>query len=189
MTTRATERPGPQPVLSDSLVRLRALTPADLDAVVTACSDPETQRWTSVPAPYGHADAESFVCDLAPRRWQTGTGIVWALCGQDGAYAGALDLRLSKSDPGRANVGFMCAPWARGRGLATAGLRLMCGWGFEKLGLARIEWYAYAGNEASRRVAEKVGFVYEGEQRARLLQRGERRDAWVAALLPSDLRT
>ena len=38
-----------------------------------------------------------------------------------------------------------------------------------------------------QRVAEKAGFVLEGVQRARLAQRGERRDCWVAGLLPGDL--
>ena len=41
---------------------------------------------------------------------------------------------------------------------------------------------------ASRRVAEKCGFVVEGVLRRWLVQRGERRDAWVAGLLPTDLR-
>jgi len=184
---RSTERPGPQPVLTDGVVLLRTHNDADLDAVVTACSDPLTQRWTSVPAPYRHEDAESFVCEFAPAQWRTGAGLVWAFCGTDDAYAGAMDLRLSRTDPGRANVGFHCSPWARGRGWTAAALRLACRWGFDTLGLARIEWYAYAGNEASRRVAEKAGFVFEGIQRSRLLQRGERRDAWVASLLPGDL--
>jgi RimJ/RimL family protein N-acetyltransferase len=183
-----TQRPGPQPQLTDGVVRLRGYTAADLDAVVASCSDPLTQRWTSVPSPYRPEDAEFFVCEFAPRQWNNGTGVVWAVTGHDDdTYAGSMDLRISRNDPARANVGFHCAPWARGRGWTAAALRLACGWGFDKLGLARIEWYAFAGNDASRRVAEKAGFVFEGVQRARLLQRGQRRDAWVASLVPSDL--
>ncbi|MDQ1625080.1 MAG: hypothetical protein QOJ49_578, partial [Actinomycetota bacterium] len=56
------------------------------------------------------------------------------------------------------------------------------------LGLGRVEWLAHVGNDASRRVAEKVGFVYEGMQRAKCHQRGVRYDAWVAGLLPGELR-
>jgi RimJ/RimL family protein N-acetyltransferase len=106
--------------------------------------------------------------------------------GED-AYAGTLDLRVHPDDPGRAEVGFACAPWARGEGLVPAGLVLAARWGFAALGLARIEWRAYVGNEASRRAARKAGFREEGAQRARLVQRGVRRDAWVAGLLPGDL--
>jgi RimJ/RimL family protein N-acetyltransferase len=184
-----TERPGPQPVLTDGLVRLRALNGTDVDAVVAACSDPDTQRWTSVPSPYLREHAEYFVHEFAPQQWQTGIGLVWAICGPDDRYAGNMDLRISRSDPGRGNVGFHCAPWARGQGWTTIALELATGWGFEKLGLARIEWRAFVGNEASRRVAEKAGFTFEGTQRGRLLHRGERMDGWVASLLPGDRRT
>ena len=59
-------------------------------------------------------------------------------------------------------VGFWMAPWARGRGIMTDAVRLVCRWGFADLGLGRIEWWANVGNDASRRVAEKVGFTMEG---------------------------
>ena len=42
----------------------------------------------------------------------------------------------------------------------------MCRWGFRERGLQRIEWLAFVGNEASRRVAEKAGFRSEGTCRS-----------------------
>jgi RimJ/RimL family protein N-acetyltransferase len=60
-------------------------------------------------------------------------------------------------------------------------------WAFSALGVERLEWAAEAGNVASRAVALRLGFVMEGTQRARIVHRGTRRDAWVAALLPTDL--
>jgi len=103
--------------------------------------------------------------------------------------AGTVAVRIDADDPGMADVGFLAAPWARGRGWTTAALRLACAWGFDVLGLARIEWYAVVGNHASRRVAEKVGFVMEGTRRSGMVHRGERRDVWSGSLLPSDLRS
>jgi RimJ/RimL family protein N-acetyltransferase len=70
----------------------------------------------------------------------------------------------------------------------TEAARLVCRFGFEMLGLRRIEWWARVGNEPSRRVAEKLGFTMEGTCRARLLHRGERVDAWVGGLLAGELR-
>jgi RimJ/RimL family protein N-acetyltransferase len=66
--------------------------------------------------------------------------------------------------------------------------RLACQWAFDDLRLARIDWYAEVGNTASRRVAEKIGFIIEGTQRLRIVQRGDRRDAWAGGLLREDLR-
>ena len=85
-------------------------------------------------------------------------------------------------------IGFWTAPWARGRGVMTAAARLVCRWGFDELGLERIEWWANVGNDASRRVAEKLGFTMEGTCRRRLLHRGERVDGWVGGLLRGELR-
>jgi RimJ/RimL family protein N-acetyltransferase len=49
-----------------------------------------------------------------------------------------------------------------------------------------IEWRAEIGNEASRRVAQKAGFVMEGQLRKRLVHRGERVDIWVGSLLKGE---
>jgi RimJ/RimL family protein N-acetyltransferase len=68
----------------------------------------------------------------------------------------------------------------------TEAVAALCRWGFEDLRLRRIECYAEVGNDASRRVAEKVGFQFEGSLRRRLHHRGEWVDAWLAALLKDD---
>lgn len=62
----ATQFPAGVPVLVDTAsgVILRAHGDADLPAIVEQCSDPDTQRWTTVPVPaggYDIADAREFV--------------------------------------------------------------------------------------------------------------------------------
>jgi RimJ/RimL family protein N-acetyltransferase len=66
-------------------------------------------------------------------------------------------------------------------------VRLLVEWGIAELGLERVEWGGIVGNEASRRVAEKVGFRVAGTMRAVSLQPGRRVDLWVGDLLPADL--
>ncbi|WP_460808456.1 GNAT family N-acetyltransferase [Micromonospora zhanjiangensis] len=90
-------------------------------------------------------------------------------------------------DPTVADVGFLTTPAYRGRGYLPAALGALAAWAFTSLGLARIEWRANVGNHASRRAAEKAGFVFEGTARHAVAHRGKRVDAWVAALLPDDL--
>ncbi|MBN1174773.1 MAG: GNAT family N-acetyltransferase [Micromonosporaceae bacterium] len=162
---------------------LRPLVAADVEPMVTACADPESIRWTNLRVPFTVADAQAVVRTFAPARWARGEGAVFAVAGPSGEYAGRIDLHLNPEDPLIGSIGFLVAPAARGRGYATAAVQAICTWGFETLGLARIEWRAHLGNAASRRVAQKAGFVEEGIQRGGCAQRGERRDAWVAALL------
>ncbi|MGW0432917.1 GNAT family N-acetyltransferase [Micromonospora sp. NPDC003197] len=180
----------PQPTLAgtagDVKIRLRPLAERDADALLTTCRDPETLRWTTLPENYQRTDADSFIRDFVPTAWRRGSGAEFAIVDPDDSYAGSISLRLSPTDPGLADVGFMAAPWVRGRGYVPAALVALCDWGFEALGLERIEWRAHVGNTASRRAAEKAGFVFEGVARSALTQRGRRVDGWVAALLPTD---
>jgi RimJ/RimL family protein N-acetyltransferase len=180
----------PPPVLfatsGDHELRLRAMEEDDLDAIEATCRDPETRRWTSLPTDYRRRDAESFL-EYCRQAWAGGTAAGYAIADRQDRYVGTIDLRLSPTDPLLADVGFMTAPYARGRGHQTAALAALCAWGFAVLGLARVEWRATVGNVASRRVAEKVGFTVEGTARRALTHRGTRVDAWVGGLIAEDL--
>jgi RimJ/RimL family protein N-acetyltransferase len=71
----------------------------------------------------------------------------------------------------------------------TEAVREVCRWAVEDLGVAVIRWEAIVGNEASWRVARKVGFVREGTRRAQLVHRDVRVDTWMGSLLRADLRS
>jgi RimJ/RimL family protein N-acetyltransferase len=182
----------PQPVLHATTahgekITLRPAELRDVDAIYATCTEEESLRWTSLPRNYDRDRAIGFVNDYAPGWWKRNEGAVWVIADEAGDYAGQLDLRVDARDKQVADVGFMTAPHARGRGYMTAALRAAVAFGFRELNLARIEWRAHVGNDGSRRVAEKVGFRFEGVQRQGCVQRGERHDAWVAAILPGEL--
>ncbi|GIG57212.1 hypothetical protein Lfu02_15840 [Longispora fulva] len=177
----------PQPVLPAGDVLLRPVESGDVDALVAACTDPEITRWLPLPSPYTRRNAERFVAFTA-EQWLRADGAYFAISDPDGGWVGNMDLRIDRGDPTMADVGFMVSPGAWGRGHATAALRAITRWGFEELGLARIEWRALVGNDGSRRVAEKAGFAVEGVQRGRLVHRGARVDTWVGAKLATDPR-
>ena len=71
--------------------------------------------------------------------------------------------------------------------MASLAVRAVCRWAFAERQLELIEWRAEVGNEASRRVAQKVGFLMEGQLRQRLVHRGERVNAWIGSLLKGEL--
>lgn len=181
---------GTPPVLSDGIVVLRPPRASDAELVAKGCQDPLIARWTTVPSPYGLIDAQAWIAGLAPdgpggteRWWASPT---WLITQDDDSWLGTVDLR--PDGQGGASVGYLVAPWARGRGLATRGLRLACRWGFSGLGLQVIQWQAQVGNGVSRSVAERVGFRVRSEpHRLAIVQQGERHDCWFADLLPEDL--
>jgi RimJ/RimL family protein N-acetyltransferase len=61
-----------------------------------------------------------------------------------------------------ANVGYWVRSSQTGQGIATSAVRLVAQFGFQDLGLHRLELLIAVDNHASRRVAEKLGAGYEG---------------------------
>jgi len=177
---------GIEPVrLSDGRVLLRPWAAGDADAVYRACQDPQIQRWTRVPTPYPRELAQAFVAE-SPQRWARGLASFAVVEVATGEVVGSHGL-VGPPDEGVAEIGYWTAPWGRRRGLTTAATRLVARWAFESLGLARLDWFAEAGNVASRRVAEAAGFVMEGVAARKLQQNGRQVDAWTAGLLPEYL--
>jgi RimJ/RimL family protein N-acetyltransferase len=185
----------PQPTLisntrAGTAVRLRPLRADDIPAIVVACQDPLSARYTTVPQPYTETHAQAFVHEFAPGTWARGVEAVFAVADADDAYAGSMSLRLHGDELTTAtgDVGYLIGPQARGRGYARAGLAALCDWGFAKLRLHRIEWQAFVGNDASRTVAERASFQVEGVQRDAMVHRGAYQSAWIGALLATDPR-
>jgi len=174
------------PVLSDGVVTLRARSLDDVDEVTRMCRDRESQRWTTVPVPYGLGDAEQFIAEITPAGWRDQTSFGWAFDAPDNTgamrFAGHIDIRAGA----RPDVGFMLHPWARGRGVMTRALRLATRWAFDTAGMPVVHWEAHVGNLDSWRVAWACGFTFAGEVPAYSPQRGELRDAWLATLRPTD---
>ena len=100
---------------------------------------------------------------------------------------GSITLSSVERVHGRAMVSFWIAPEARGQGVAAEALWLLAGWAFGSLGLARLELFIEPDNIASRRAAERCGFVREGLLRSRWVSKGRRRDSVVYGLLADEL--
>ncbi|MDH2430669.1 GNAT family N-acetyltransferase [Sphaerisporangium sp. TRM90804] len=165
---------------------LRELTVADADAVTSGCSDPEIARFIpAVPSPYTLDDAHTFITKIAPDLWDRG-GACFAISDSPaGAWLGTVSLK-PPDVRGNGEVGYMVAPWARRRGVASAAARALAEWAFAQ-GVARVELVADVDNPASQRVAVAAGFRYEGVQRgASPLRDGGRGDVASFARLADD---
>lgn len=184
-----TEIPAP-PVLEPVVLEterliLRAPVAADLDAIFTACQDPEIQRWTVLPSPYSPADAVFFVEKAATEGWRSGRNPIWCVLEKEtGTLVGTQS--LAARGQGAAEVGFWTAAEARGRGYTVEALRAVAHWAFTERGLRRLEWVAYVGNEPSLALARKAGFTLEGTLRSYGAQRGVWRDCWMGSLLAAE---
>ena len=173
------------PTLTDGVVRLRRPNDDDIEGSWEQCQDPLSQVWTTVPIPYSHADARDFMLGFVPGAWDSDAE--WGFVVEaEGRYAGHVALR-NKGDR-RGEIAYGSHPRVRGTGHMERALRLLLDWGFGEKDLATVIWLANVGNWASRRLAWKVGFSFEGTLRQWLPHRGELRDAWAGTLLAGEPR-
>ncbi|MBM6404396.1 GNAT family N-acetyltransferase [Phycicoccus sp. CSK15P-2] len=181
--------PGCVPVLTDDHVVLRAHRAEDLARIVEQCRDPESQRWTTVPRPYGVEDGRSFLA-FVEGAWNDPDGPrYWAVtdaADPEQRYLGTVDLRPGPGGDA-AETGYGLHPEGRGNGLMAASLRLTARWWFERSG-SRVHWRAMRGNFDSWRVAWACGFRHHGTQPGVLedADGGPAKDAWLASLGPHD---
>lgn len=107
---------------------------------------------------------------------------------QDGnRFLGGVGINFINRVHQTGNLGYWVRTSAAGRGVATSATRAVARFGFEQLGLQRIEIVAAVDNVPSQRVAEKSGAVREGVSRKRLLIRGKSMDAVLFSLVREDL--
>lgn len=179
--------------LRDELLVLSPPGDHDVDAITAACQDPEIAAWVTVPAPYERSDAEGFLRELVAPGWASGRELTWAVraarpADADHRLLGMIGLHGVAE--GSAEIGFWTAPWARRRGVTSRAVSLVLDHAFaaDGLGLERVLWTAFVGNWPSRRVAWRAGFRFEGTIRLHGVQRGVRRDSWVATILAGDPR-
>jgi RimJ/RimL family protein N-acetyltransferase len=177
----------PEEIIRAEGVVLRPPRPSDADDIAAACADPAIQRYVpGLPSPYTRADALQWISEgRAAMRVAGGVELVVADPDTD-RVIGSTGLHHVWPASGLAEIGYWVAPWARGRGVATAATTALTRWANEQ-GLHRVELLTEAENWPSQRVAIAAGFSREGVRRgARRGRDGSRRDMVVWARLAND---
>jgi RimJ/RimL family protein N-acetyltransferase len=166
-------------------VSLRPLAAEDLDDVGALFDDPDVLRFTRLPVPPPPGYARTWYERYEAGRVE-GTREAFAALDDDGRFAG-LALAVDIDREGREiELGYITAPAARGRGVATGMLDELTRWGFDELGALRLTLIIDVENRASSRVAERCGYVLEGVMRSSYLKDDVRIDAGLWARLPTD---
>jgi RimJ/RimL family protein N-acetyltransferase len=133
--------------------------------VLTALNDPQIARYSLRPPPADLDAARAWITNCN-QGWRDGKNLGFAV---HDAVTGELlgEVSLGYLDPlfRLASIGYWTMPDARGKGVASRAVAVVTRWGFQALGLHRIDLGHAVGNLASCRVAEKNGFRREGVQR------------------------
>jgi RimJ/RimL family protein N-acetyltransferase len=176
------------PTIEGRRVRLRATRDADADGLYAVFSDAETMRyWSSTPV----RDIEQVRERIRlVRDWFAAReGLQWAIAlhGDDRCIGTATLFNISILNQ-RAEFGCSLARMLWGQGLAREAVGLMLRFGFDTLGLERIEADIDPRNGQSIGLAERLGFQREGLLRARWRVGGEVQDSAIYGLLREEFR-
>jgi RimJ/RimL family protein N-acetyltransferase len=140
--------------------RLRLVVPEARHAAPFAAlhADPYTMRYIGQGRPLDRTDAWLHLAMLIGHWQMRGYGIWMLEDAGDGTFAGRVGLF---HPPGwdEAELSWMIVPALRGQGLATEAAQAVRDVAFGPLGMTSLISLIKPGNEASRRVATKVGAV------------------------------
>ena len=146
---------------------LRRWEADDLDAVARMNADADVMRYIAEGRPVSRADSASFLNSLMLHWEEHGFGLWAAVDKSSGELAGAIGLTVPTFLPAvlpAVEVGRRLDRRICGRGGATDGGRPGLRYRLETLGLERIVSIILSENEASIRVAEKLGLALERQE-------------------------
>ena len=170
-------------------LHVRSLVADDAKRVAEVFADRQTQRWLPVPEEYGPIEGRAWCTELAAERRDSGAGDHYGVVRrEDERLVGCLWTKRTDWMARTTEVSLAVAPDARGFGVApeavdALAIALLLEHDFE-----RVELRVVPGNLASRRVAEKAGFTYEGLLRNAGYVQSGRVDLEVSSLVAADLR-
>lgn len=172
------------PVLTTSRLICSPLQDHDWPFFLALQHDPEVMRFVAEDRPV-EAIREAFESRLTP--WTPGSAHWLCLVVRDATSGVPLGVTgYIHRDDDCAEVGFLFASAAQGKGYGFESLQALCGYAFHQGGIRRLTATVTAGNIASRRLLEKTGFRLEGELRESYYLGGQWHNDWLFGLLKQE---
>jgi RimJ/RimL family protein N-acetyltransferase len=166
--------------LEGASVTLEPVDPARHGGALYSAADGAPAIWDHLP--YGPFESlEAFTVWLEARA-ATEDPLFYALVDRGGRAGGMASYLRMEPAHGVIEIGHIWfAPAMQRTRQATEAIFVLARHAFDDLGYRRLEWKCDSLNAASRRAAERFGFVYEGVFRQHMVVKGRNRDtAWYA---------
>ena len=177
------------PTLTTERLVLRPFGPDDADAVERLAGERAVADTTlNIPHPYPPGAGAEWIASLGPG-WEEGTRLTLAIAARESPreLRGAVGLGIKPAHR-YAELGYWIALPHWNRGYATEASRALVGYGFDALGLHRVQARHFVRNPASGRVMVKLGMRREGVLRESLRRRDRFEDVVLYAVLDREWR-
>ncbi|WP_409028337.1 GNAT family protein [Janthinobacterium sp. SUN098] len=174
-------KPADLPCSTHPLVTLRPLERSDAPAWYAYLADPVVVEHTSW---YLHSidDLQANFADYASAQPASSMRLAVVLR-EGGQLVGTIGLNAISRQHRTAEIAYDLSPVVWGQGVATSIVQSMLDWGFQRLGLLRIQATVLESNARSLRVLERCAFEREGYLRCYRQIRGRSGNFWLYARL------
>ena len=174
------------PVLTTDRLRLREMTPQDLTALLKHLGNPEVVKYMEMQAIKTREQADEWLGWMGSY-FSARDGLRWGVTlKSDHTFIGSAGIHNWNRESQYAEIGYDINQHYWGNGYATEVSRALITFGINQMHLNRIEADIIAGNTASMRVLEKLGFHEEGILRERVYKDGKYHDIHLFGLLAKD---
>lgn len=174
------------PTLTTPRLTLRPMHVTDAyDMHEYACREDVTEYllWSPHPSVSYTRDYLAYI----ESRYSRGEFFDWAVTLNDsGKMIGTAGFTKIDAPHNCAEIGYVLNPEYHGQGLGTEAAARVITFGFEELGLHRIEARFMKGNIASLHVMQKLGMTLEGYHREAMLVKGVYKTIGVCSMLVSE---
>ena len=174
------------PTLHTERLSLRAMHPIDAEDMFDYARRPEVTKyllWREHEDIYFTRDYLSYI----GRRYALGDFYDWAVIDRESRrMIGTCGFTRIDTANNSAEIGYVLNPDFHRRGFGSEAVRRILKFGFEELGLNRIEARFMQGNEASLALMKSVGMTFEGYMRDLVFVKGSYRTVGVSSILRSE---
>lgn len=176
------------PVLQTDRLILRKITRLDLEDVFEYASDPEVSKYLLW---YPHVDKKFTLqyLKILEREYRKMNFFDWGVTvSESGKMIGTCGFTAFDIINNSAEIGYVLNADYWGQGYAEEMIRKILDFGFNVLGLHRIEAKMMCQNTSSSKVAEKCGMRFEGTLRESVLAKGKYVDVKVFAITETNYK-
>ena len=174
------------PTLYTERLSLRVMHPIDAEDMYDYAKRPEVTKyllWREHEDIYFTRDYLNYI----NRRYALGDFYDWAIIERESrkmiGTCGFTKIDVSNKS---AEIGYVLNPDFHRRGFGSEAVKRVMKFGFEELGLNRIEARFMQGNEASLALMKSVGMTFEGYMRDLIFVKGSYRTVGISSILRSE---
>ena len=169
------------PVLYTDRLTLRRMLKNDYEDMFDYCKSKELTRYLTW-SPHPDKGYTHKYLSYVQSKYRAGEFFDWAIV-YEGKMIGTCGFTALSEEHLKGEIGYVISEKYHNMGIATEAVKRVIEFGFETLGLRRIEAHYMVGNDASRRVMEKAGMTFEGILRDSMYVKGRYVSVGICSIL------